>query len=203
METQLEDIIQKIQDEGVAAAQARAKEITDLAEKQAAQRVQAAQDEAARIVTDAEKERDRLIASGEAALQQAGRDLILAVQKRISSMFEAVINDTLASALSPERVGEIIVALVQAWKSDNDGAFEVLVPEADRDAIEATVRTKLTDSIGAGVDIRPVPSITAGFRIGRRDGAVYYDFSSESLGELLAAFLNPRLGEIMKKAAGE
>lgn len=203
METQLEDIIQKIQDEGVATARTRAKEITDLAEKQAAQRIQTAQEEAAAIIKDAEKERDRLIASGESALQQSGRDLILAVQKRLTSMFEAVIDDSLGSALSPERVGEIIVALVQAWKSKEEGSFEVLVPQADRDAIETTVRKALNDKIAAGVEIRPVSSIAAGFRIGRQDGAVYYDFSSESLGELLAAFLNPRLGEIMKKAAGE
>lgn len=203
METQLEDIIQKIQDEGVAAAEARAKEITALAEKQAAQRIQAAQDEAATIVKDAEKERDRLIASGESALQQAGRDLILAVQKRVTAMFESVVDESLGAALSAERVGEIVVALVQAWNDNQDGTFEVLVPQTDREAIEATLRKALSDKVAAGVDIRPVSSITAGFRIGRRDGAVYYDFSSESLAEMLAAFLNPRLSEIMKNAAGE
>jgi len=203
METQLEDIIQKIQDEGVAAAEARAKEITALAEKQAAQKIQAAQDEAATIVKDAEKERDRLIASGESALQQAGRDLILAVQKRVTAMFESVVDESLGAALSSERIGEIVVALVQAWNDNQDGTFEVLVPQSQREAIETTVRKALSDKVAAGVDIRPVSSITAGFRIGRRDGAVYYDFSSESLAEMLAAFLNPRLSEIMKNAAGE
>lgn len=201
METQLDDIIRKIQDEGVATAEARAREIIDTAEKQAAQRIRNAQEEAASIVKEAEKDRDRLVASGESALQQAGRDLVLAVQKSITAMFEGVIDSAVGNALSTDRVGEIIVALIQAWRQNEEASFEVLVPQSDRDAIEATVRKGLGEKISAGVDIRPVSTVAAGFRIGHKDGSVYYDFSSESLTEMLAAFLNPRLGEIMKNAA--
>jgi V/A-type H+-transporting ATPase subunit E len=53
----------------------------------------------------------------------------------------------------------------------------------------------------SGLDVRPVSGIAAGFRIGEKGGAAYYDFSAESIGELLSAYLNPRLAEIMKRAA--
>lgn len=203
METQLEDIIRKIQDEGVAAAESRAREIIDAAEKQAAERIKKAQSEAETIVKNGENEKDRLIASGEAALKQAGRDLVLAVQKRLTAMFEAVVGATVGEALTADRVGQIVVSLVEAWRGDENGAFEVLVSQSDREAIEATVRKGLGEKLAAGVEIRPVAAVTAGFRIGRKDGAVYYDFSNDSLSEMLAAFLNPRLGEVMKNAVGE
>ncbi len=203
METQLDDIIRKIQDEGVSAAENRGREIIEAAEKQAAQRVQAAQQEAAGIIKDAELERDRMVAAGEQALAQAGRDLSLAVQKQIESIFNAVMESAVGESLSPDKVGEIVAALIAAWQTKESGTFEVLVPDNDKAALEKTIRAKLGDKIGAGVEVRPVANLAAGFKVGTKDGAVYYDFSAGSLAEMLSAFLNPRLGEIMKKATAE
>jgi V/A-type H+-transporting ATPase subunit E len=51
------------------------------------------------------------------------------------------------------------------------------------------------------VELKADRNLGAGFRIAGKDGSAYYDFSSESVAELLAAYLNPRLGEILKTAA--
>ena len=202
METQLEDIIRKIQEEGVDTAEKRSREIIEAAEKQAAQKIHKAQTEAQTIIDDAKKEHDRLIASGEAALQQAGRDLILAVQKRVTAIFESVTERAVGESLTADRIGEIIVALIEQWQKTGSDSLEVLVPESDRTAIESALKGRLSQTFAAGVEVRPVAGITAGFRIGEKGGASYYDFSADSLAELLSAFLNPRLSEIMKNAAG-
>ena len=41
------------------------------------------------------------------------------------------------------------------------------------------------------------PDFTHGFRIGLKGKDVYYDFSDESIAEMLRAALNPRLKEIV------
>lgn len=200
METQLQDIIAKIHDEGVKGAEERAHAITEQAEKQAREHISAAKAEAERIVKEAKQEAARLQSAGEAALQQAGRDLLLSVQKELNTLFEAVMKDASSEALSSDKLVEIIAAIVEKWYEAETDDLTVLVPEKDRDALEKTLRGRLAKKLQEGVSVQPVRSMTAGFRIAARDGAAYYDVTAGTLADLLSAYLNPRLTEIMRNA---
>ena len=43
--------------------------------------------------------------------------------------------------------------------------------------------------------------IFKGFRVGRKGGQVFHDFTQEAIADSLATFLRPELGEIVKQAA--
>lgn len=200
METQLQDIIDKIHDEGVKSAEERARQIIEHAEKQAQQKLDQARSEADSIVQDAEQEARKQQAAGEAALKQASRDLLLSVRTQLTQLFETVQREAAGEALSAERMAAIVADLVKNWSSGAADDLEILVSEKDRDALEQGLRAALNAKLAEGVDIRPVRGIAAGFRIGTRDGAAFYDFTDESLAEVLSAYLNPRLADIMKSA---
>ena len=200
METQLKDIIDKIHDEGVKGAEERARSIVEAAEKQAREKVQQARSEADGIVAQAEKEAAKHQAAGEAALQQASRDLLLSVRTELTKLFEAVEKQAVADVLTPDAMTDVILALVKEWGSSGSDSLEVLVNEKDRDALEKTLQTKLSGAIKEGTTVRPVRGISAGFRIGGKGSAAYYDVTDETLAELLSAYLNPRLAEVMKSA---
>ncbi|POR05281.1 hypothetical protein AU468_01985 [Alkalispirochaeta sphaeroplastigenens] len=200
METQLQDIIAKIHDEGVKGAEERAHSIIEHAEKQAQAHLKKAKAEAAQIIKDAEQETSRMQSAGEAALQQAGRDLLLSVQKELAALFEKVVKETLAETLSPEAVAPVIASLVEKWHDADTDDLAVLVPEADRDNLEKALRARLGKALQEGVEIKPSRAITAGFRIGAKDGAAFYDVTDGTLTDLLAAYLNPRLTELMRTA---
>ncbi|TVR68096.1 MAG: V-type ATP synthase subunit E [Spirochaetaceae bacterium] len=200
METQLQDIIAKIHDEGVKGAEERAHAITEQAEKQAQEQISKARSEAERIVKEAKQEAARLQSAGEAALQQAGRDLLLSVQKKLNSLFETVMKDAAAEALSPEKMAGIIAALVEKWYEAEEDDLTVLVPEKDRDALEKTLRSRLGKKMQEGVSVKPVRSMATGFRIATGDGSSYYDVTEGTLTDLLSAYLNPRLTAIMRDA---
>jgi V/A-type H+-transporting ATPase subunit E len=51
-----------------------------------------------------------------------------------------------------------------------------------------------------GVELKADRNLASGFRIANKDGSAYYDFSAESAAEMLSAYLNPRLSEILKTA---
>lgn len=200
METQLQDIIEKIHNEGVKGAEERARSIVEAAEKQAKETVDKARAQAEEIVRTAEQEAAKHQAAGDAALKQASRDLLLAVRTELTRLFESVQEQEVGSAMTPERMGSMIADLVQSWASSGDDRFEVLVKDDERDAVEKAMRSALSAKLKDGVEVRPVRGISAGFRIGTADGASYYDFTDETIAELLAAYLNPRLAEIMKSA---
>lgn len=201
METQLQDIIAKIHDEGVKGAEERAHAIVEQAEKQAQEQLADARSEAEKIIRDARQEAARLQSAGEAALQQAGRDLLLSVEKQLNTLFDAVMKEATAEALSTEQMGSVIAGLVEKWYETEKDDLTVLLPEKDRDALEKSLRSKLGTKVRDGITIKPVRALTAGFRISTKDGASYYDVTEGTLTELLSAYLNPRLTGIMRETA--
>lgn len=200
MDTQLQQIIEKIHAEGVKGAEERAQAVLSNAEKQATERVAAAKKQAEQIVAQAQQEAARLRASAEASLQQSGRDLILAVKRELEALFERVVTQAAGSALSPDALAKIIAEMVTAWSKKGTGEIEVLVSDAQAEQLKKALTAALSKEVAGGVEIRPVKSLAAGFRIGAKSEGAHYDFSVESIAALLAQFVNPYLAEILAKS---
>jgi V/A-type H+-transporting ATPase subunit E len=200
MDTQLQEIITKIHDEGVKGAEERAGQIVEAAEKQAKERIERARAEADEMRKAAEQDAAKTKAAGEAALKQASRDLLLSVKKEIENVFETVQKEAVGEAMSAERMAEMIQTVVTSWASGKGESLDVLVAPGDRDALEAALKGRLTEKLKSGYEVRPVRGINAGFRVGGGDSAAFLDFTDETIAELLAAYLNPRLSELMRDA---
>lgn len=203
MDAQLDEIIQTIKSEGIAEAEREAAEIKQKAEQEAEQIVQDAEKRAKQIIDDAKAESQKLEKSGKEALVQAGRDLILNVQNRITSLFDTVVQQSVAESYSVETVSEAVVALIQNWPQQQVSDLSILLPESQRDQIESQLRSKLSKEFQEGLEIKPVEGLQSGFRISVKDGSVYYDFSAEGIADVLSAYLNPRLKEIVKQASSQ
>ncbi|NBF39940.1 MAG: V-type ATP synthase subunit E [Spirochaetes bacterium] len=197
----MNEIIETIKSEGVETAERQAAEIKKKAEEDADKTIKDAEKRAGEIVDEARAEAQKLEASGKQALTQAGRDLILNLQNRITTLFDAVVEKATGEAYSADVVSEAVVALIKAWPEQQTSELNVLLPESQRERVESQLRSKLADEIKAGLEIKPVKGIDAGFRVSVKDGSVYYDFSSEGIAEVLSAYLNPRLQEAVKQAA--
>ena len=74
----------------------------------------------------------------------------------------------------------------------------MLLPKTSLDKLEGFFRDKLAAQLKKGLELKSDSSISGGFRISEKDGSAYYDFSSESVAEMLSAYLNPQLAEILK-----
>ena len=79
----------------------------------------------------------------------------------------------------------------------------MLLSEKDLKALEKSLTASLKAEIKKGLEIKPDKTLAAGFRIGVKNGAAYYDYSAESLAEMFAAYLNPKVAGLMKVAAKE
>ncbi len=198
METQLQEIIDRIHSEGVKSAEERGHEIITRAEKQAQEKIRHAEDQGRKIVQDAQQEAARSRAAGEAALQQAGRDLLLSVRHELEQLFAKLIRETVVEALPPEQTGAILAKLIEAWPNAEGDDLTLLLPEKDLAAIEKGMQGKLSQKLKDSVTIQPVRGVAAGFRIGSKDGASFFDLTDATLAELLAAFLNPRLAALLQ-----
>lgn len=200
METQLQELIDKIKSEGVKSAEEKAEQITKEAEKRAEEIINNAQKKADSILADAKKGAEQFEQTGKENLTQAGRDLLLTLEKEITSLFDQVIHQQVEESLSQSSLNDIIVAIVKNWNEDNVGDIAILLSEDDYNKLEKQLTSKLAEEMKKGVELKPFKRVKSGFHIAEKDGSAYYDFSSKGVAENLSELLNPALKKILNDA---
>ena len=94
MEIQLQELIDQIKKEGVDAAEAEAEAILNAAKAQAENIVKDAQAKADKILSDAKIENERMVKSGEDAIRQAGRNLLISFKDSVTREGKLVVLST-------------------------------------------------------------------------------------------------------------
>ena len=202
MEIQLQELIDKIKKDGIESASTEAAKLKSEAEAEAGRIIAAAQKEAADIVSRGKADAERSEKAGIAALEQASRNLIIAFKDEIQTLLDKLVAQATVSAYGEDTLKTALPEILKAWvsKGGND-ALDILLPEADLKKLESWFRDNLSAELKKGVELKAARNLGAGFRIANKDGSAYYDFSAESVAQLLSVYLNPRLAEILKTAA--
>jgi len=200
MEIQLQELIDKIKKDGIESASGESARIISEADAEAVRIIAVAQKEAADIVSRGKADAERSEKAGVVALEQASRNLVLAFKGEIQTLLDKLIVKETASAFSEETFKAALPEILKAWASKG-GSLDLLLPEEILKKIQSWFNEKLITEIKKGVELKSDRNLGAGFRIANRDGSAYYDFSAESVAQLISAYLNPRLAEILKTAA--
>lgn len=202
MDVQLQELIDKIKKDGVAEAEKEAANIIEQAQKKSDSIIEEAQSKAADIIKNAKSETERMEKSSEEAIAQAGRNMLLSFKDSLIAELDLIIKAETEKAMSKDVLAKLIPQTVLNWSKDtNASELSVLLSEKDLKDLQDAFTTELKEQINKGLEIRPDKTIAAGFRIGVKNGAAFYDFSAESLSQMFAAYLNPKISAIMKDAA--
>ncbi len=202
MDVQLQELIDKIKKDGVASAESSAAAIIAEAEKKAAAIVSEAEAKAASIVSNGKNETERMEKASVDAIRQAGRNLLLSFRDGVNAQLSAIVATQTGAALSADALKTLVPEAVKAWAANTAAEdISVLLPAKDLTALEASLQSALKSELAKGLELKADKSLSAGFRIGSKDGAAYYDFSAEAVADLFSAYLNPRTAAIMKEAA--
>ncbi len=202
MDVQLQELIDKIKKDGVASAEKSAAAIIAEAEKKAASIVAGAEAQAAEIIKNGAAETTRMEKASIDAIRQAARNIILTFRDSIAAQLDSIISVQVSQAYSAEMLKTVIPETIKAWAAQTDADdISVLLPAKDAEALQDYFISVLKSELAKGLELKADKTLDAGFRIGSRDGAAYYDFSAESVAALFAAYLNPRTALIVKEAA--
>ena len=198
MEVQLKELIEKIKNDGVKDAEQKAAEIIKSADAKAEDIVAKARKEAAQIVARAKEDAFKSEQSGRESLKQAGRDLVLNLQSRITDLFNIIIKKEVAGSMDEKVLAETIVKLISSWKGDISD-LQVLLSEKDYKNVENVLRSKLADHIKKGFEVKASSRLDAGFLVSEKDGSAYHNFSAEGIAEVLSEYLNPRISALLNE----
>ncbi|MFP4430405.1 MAG: V-type ATP synthase subunit E [Spirochaetaceae bacterium] len=198
MDAQLQELLESIKKEGIETAKQESERIIEDARKEAAQIVADAETQGKTIVEKAKNEAARLEATAKDAIRQAGRDLVLSLESQIGRIFERIVRETVSATYDEKVLQDAIVGIVSAFPKAEAQDLEVLLSKDDLDRVESSLRGRLGQAIGEGVEIAIAGGLDSGFRLSEKEGQAYYDFSAEGIAEALSAYLNPRLASLIR-----
>jgi len=204
MDVQLQELIDKIKKDGVASAESSAQAIIAEAEKKAAAIIAEAEAKSTEIIKTGKAETARMEKASIDAIRQAGRNLILSFRDSVTVELSSIVSSETTNAYSADMLKTLIPETVKAWASKTDvDDISVLLPAKDMETLENGFKSALKAELAKGLELKADKTLDAGFRIGSKDGAAYYDFSAESVADLFSAYLNPKTAAIMKEASAQ
>jgi V/A-type H+-transporting ATPase subunit E len=198
MEVQLKELIDKIKNDGVKDAEAKAAAIIKEAEAKSEEIIAKAKKEASQFISKAKEDAQRNEQSGKEALRQAGRDLVLNLQATITELFDTILKKEVAGAMDSKILVETISSLITSWKGDVSN-LKVLLSEKDFAAVEKVLMSKLAEQVKKGLEIKASKTLEAGFFVSVKDGSAYHNFSAEGIAEVLSEYLNPKISALLKE----
>jgi len=198
MELQVQELLERIKSEGVDTARAEASRIIASAEEKAKAIIGEAEKSAAELESGAKIRIEAMEKASSLALVQASRDTILALREKVQTFMREAIVATSSEVLDEAFIGEILPEILIAMAKETKGDITVLLPFEVLAALDSALANRLSRELGRGVQFKPFNSVDAGFRISMENSAAHYDFSAESVAEILASRVNARLGECVK-----
>jgi V/A-type H+-transporting ATPase subunit E len=201
MEIQLQELIDKIKKDGIESASKETVRLKQEAEAEARRIVESAKKEADDIISRSKLDAERSEKAGVAALEQASRNLVLAFKAEIQELLNKLTAETVSSSYSVDAIKGILPDLIKNWATKNTDSLSVLLSEGDLKKLDDAFKAKLSSALKGGVELKQEKSIAGGFHIAEKDGSIFYDFSAEAVANMLSAYLNPKLGEILKSGA--
>ena len=201
MEIQLKELIDQIKQDGVAAAEAEAKTILEAANAEAERIVSEARAKAEKFLADTNAENERVVRSGEEAIRQAGRNVLISFRESVTRELRAVVGENVAAVGSSAEFASLILRVVELWASHPETEeLSLLLNSKDLKALDAAALTALGAKLGKGVTLRASDDFDGGFRIAVNADGAYYDYSADAVTDMLSQYLSPKVSALLKEA---
>lgn len=201
MEIQLQELIEQIKKDGVEAAENQAEAILLSAKAEAEKIIADAQARADKLIADAKAENAKTVKSGEDAIRQAGRNLLISFRESVTRELKALVSDNVNSVYSSDAFAKLIVNAVECWAGKPEAEdISVILNSADIEKLEKALLAELEAKMKNGVILKANDNFDGGFRIAVNNGAVYYDYSAEAVTDMLSNYLSPKVTALLKEA---
>jgi V/A-type H+/Na+-transporting ATPase subunit E len=203
MPEEFQALIDRLQREAVEEGQRRARATVEEAEAVAAARVREAEAQAANLLERARRDAEAFTERSSLALEQAGRDLLIAVNQAIEHLVAGLVHESLLEELRPELLAELLVKMAGAYaeRGGRERRMAVLLRDEDLDALVRLYAQRLREKLPQGVDLRLDNSVVRGFRLVMTDEHVEHDFTIEAIAAALTHHLRPHLAQILPRVA--
>lgn len=203
MAEEIRDLIEKINQEGIRAAEEKAHNIEAAAQQRADDILAHAMRESEEMIAAAKDRIRRDDEKGKILLNQAGRDLLLSLRKEINAMLGGIVVSEIQEALTPEALFKLLSEVVRNYSAGEISDITVVLNKEDLEILEKNFLYKLKEETKKKIILSPSEEISGGFTISFDSGKSCYDFTDKALAEYIGTYLKPKLNQILQEALKE
>ena len=199
MQKKLQELTERLYNEGLSKGKQEGEEILAKAKVQADEILAKAHAEADAILSAAKRETEELKTKVQSDLKMAAGQSIAATKKDIETlivtkMTEAEVKNALTSA---DFVKEVILAVAKGFNTEEPVDLEVVLPETLKKDLEGFVSNELAKAIKGGVEASFSKKIAGGFTIGPKNGGYFVSFTDETFNALISEYLRPATKKLL------
>ncbi|MBO7166886.1 MAG: hypothetical protein J6V88_05100 [Kiritimatiellae bacterium] len=191
MSEELQNLLDKIQRDGIDKANADAEKIIADAKAQANEIVKKAKADADQEIARSDAEQKAFALRASETIRQAARDVVLEVEGAVTTLLTKLLTENVNAALSdPDTVKKLAAETITAFSSNED--VTIATGEKFVEAIRAELVAKqnikiITDELAE-----------TGFSVRLDGGRVEHEFTGEAIAAALSKRLRPQLASLIK-----
>lgn len=201
MENKLQELTNKLYEEGLSKGRADADRILSEAQEKARKMVAAAKDEAEGIKNNARKEADELRRNTMTEISLAGKQAVAALKESISGMIIAktVSGSVRKVTVDPQFVRDMLLAVGVNWNGASSGkvTLSALLPADWQEKFGKEFETAAKELLKEGIEVGYSEKVKTGFKVGEKGGGYYISFSDADFDALLGEFLKEKVAALL------
>lgn len=199
MQNKLQELTDKLYNEGLSKGKQEGEAILAQARKDAEDIVAKAKKEADALLAAAAKEAEDLRSKVTGDLKMAAGQSIAATRQDIESLIVARMTekDIKEALTSADFVKETIAAVAKGFNASEPVDLEILLPESLKNELEPFIENELGKALNGGISASFSKKIGGGFTIAPKDGGYFISFTEETFKELISEYLRPATKKIL------
>lgn len=202
MQNKLQELTEKIYQEGVEKGNAEAQQIIEKAKSDAAEIIAKSKKEAESILEEARKKAADIKSNAESELRLTGKQAVIALKQKITDTINGdIIKSSIKNSFDKDFTQKIIEITLSNWaKSGQSMDLTLLLPENDEKNFTDFFKKEAKQYLDKGITLKYDSSLKSGFQIGPKDGSYKVSFTDEDFINFFKHFLRPKLAEMLFSA---
>jgi len=200
MENKLQELTDKIYQEGITRGKQEAENIISAAEEEADKIIKSAEARAEEIISNAKKESEELKKNTLSELRISFRNAMNGLRQDIENMITGkVVDEPVKDALSDTSFISRLIedATSKLFTESNNSGADVNVPEEMKEKIEQYLREKTDKSLSSGLVLIPDKTMANGFEIIPHGKDYKVRVTEDDLKIYIRDFLRSRLADLL------
>lgn len=199
MQNKLQELTDKLYQEGLSKGKEDGAKILSEAQAQADDIIAKAKSEAQKIVENAEKQAADIKAKAQSDVKMASSQALQATRKDIEDiLLGSTVKENVSKELSEVNLlKEILLAVAKNFTTSESVDLALVLPEKVKAEVEPWLKGELQKALGCEVKAEFSKKISGGFTIGPKDGSYFVSLTEQTFNELICEYLRPITKKIL------
>lgn len=199
MQTKLQELTDKIYQEGVQKAREEAEELLVKARKEASEIIEEARREAQRIVDESDRKASENARNVESEIRLASGQAMSALKQSIAQLVTLKVVSPGISALfsNVDFLSALLLKIVGSFAKEGNFDMKVLLSEADHKQMDEFIKNSFAHELNQGLVVEADQRVKGGFKIGPKDGSYLVSFTEEDFKNFFKTYVRAKSSELL------